>query len=685
MKAFRKIIALMLVVMMVSAFAVTTASAKAVVDKFEVVEFGIFNEAGTAADTLAANKTITVKATLQRVKGENNVAEKATVYAAVYSGKELVDVQGSTKTYTFAGTTQENDLTLTIPAGKTDLTFKAFLWDGSKIMPLAKPSDEAEITGITIGGVAVDNFDTATTTYTVSLPAGTADKPKVAVKATSFIDADVSYNEDNNVATVTVGDAAYTINYTISDETVNITNATLYYGSVNASLANTIDKRYVLKEAPEALRTAADTVGTKDVAGNSTASTETIKKTAGDITYDEYTNLVSIATADSTNPCSFFYNIPDELIGLNYIPILTKAQKAVDNSTLEWKNASGYIFLTFTIDRDTDFYFITSNKIKDISSSDGGAYTTPASFTVTKDLKFFRAYYNESYSQAWNSDYGSLSKYTLSGCSPASEYYKTTLSVPEGKETATFTIKTTKTANFAPPYMYKVHDDGNGDASITDITYTSHLTSGGYTYTETSHKETVGDKEVTFGAVALGDVKSGLDKTKFASKTTTLKEAYGFSSYTELDKYFTGAVSNRYPYWFYTTMPDKFVGMKQILIPYDSYINASTADSIKLTTDKDISVYIGSQLEYCDEGAVNEGEYTFAFVSTDISNSSAANHPNNITLEKLNEEAAKKTFTTPIYRYDIIVPEGEMTATATFKIQTPKNGTYPIIFYETID
>lgn len=684
MKAFRKIIALMLVVMMVSAFAVTTASAKAVVDKFEVVEFGIFNEAGTAADTLAADKTITVKATLQRVKGENNVAEKATVYAAVYSGKELVDVQGSTKTYTFAGTTQENNLTLTIPAGKTDLTFKAFLWDGSKIMPLAKPSNEAEITGITIGGVAVGDFDTATKTYTVVLPAGTADKPKVAVKATSFIDADVSYNEDNNAATVTVGDDAYTINYTISDETVNITNATLYYNNTTTEAANVIDKRYVLKEAPEALRTAADTVGTKDEAGNSTASTETIKKTAGDITYDEYTNLVSIATADS-NPCSFFYNIPDELIGLNYIPILTKAPKSATDSTLDWRNSSGYIFLTFTIDRDTDFYFITSNKIKEISSSDGGTYTTPASFTVTKDLKFFRALYNDSYTKAWNSSYGSLAKYTLSGCSPASEYYKTTLSVPEGKETATFTIKTTKTTNFAPPYMYKVHDNGNGDASITGITYTSHLTSGGYTYTETSHKETVGDKDVTFEAVALGNVKGGLDTTKFATDDTTLKDAYGLSSYTELDKYFTGAVSNRYPYWFYTTMPEKFVGMKQILIPYDGYIGTSTADSIKFTTDKDISVYIGAINGYCDAGAVNEGEYTFAFVSTDISNSSAANHPNNITLTKLKEEAAKKTFTTPIYRYDIIVPEGEMTATATFKIQTPKNGTYPIIFYKTID
>lgn len=678
MKAFRKIIALMLVVMMVSAFAVTTASAKAVVDKFEVVEFGIFNEAGTAADTLAANKTITVKATLQRVKGENNVAEKATVYAAVYSGKELVDVQGSTKTYTFAGTTQENDLTLTIPAGKTDLTFKAFLWDGSKIMPLAKPSDEAEITGITIGGVAVDNFDTATTTYTVSLPAGTADKPKVAVKATSFIDADVSYNEDNNVATVTVDDAVYTINYTISEKTVNFTNVTWKYGG--SGYEHEITKRYVLKEAPEALRTAADTVGTKDEDGNSTASTETIKKTAGDITYEEYANLVSLATAED-NVCSFFYNIPDELIGLNYIPILQKAANTSDPSKIEWANSSTYVYLTFTIDSDTDFYFITANGIKNISSDDGGTYTTPQSFTVTKNFKFFRALYNSSYTLGWNDTKNSIGKFALDDCTPASAYFKTTLRVPEGKETATFTIKTTKTANFAPPYMYKVHDDGNGDASITDITYISHLTSGGYTYTETSHNKFVGDKEVTFGAVALGDVKSGLDKTKFASDATTLKEAYGFSSYTELDKYFTVAVSNRYPYWFYTVMPDKFVGMKQILIPYDSYINTSTADSIKLTTDKDISVYIGSLLKYCDEGAVNEGEYTFAFVSTDTN--ATETHPDKITLKKLNE--IEKTFTTPIYRYDIIVPEGEMTATATFKIQTPKTGTYPIIFYETID
>lgn len=110
MKAFRKIIAIMLVVMMVSAVAVTTASAKAVVDKFEVIEFGIFNEAGTSPDTIAANKTVTVKATLQRVQGANSVDVKATVYAAVYLEAELVDVQGSTKSYPFAGTTQENDL-----------------------------------------------------------------------------------------------------------------------------------------------------------------------------------------------------------------------------------------------------------------------------------------------------------------------------------------------------------------------------------------------------------------------------------------------------------------------------------------------------------------------------------------------------------------------------------------------
>lgn len=682
MKAFRKIIALMLVVMMVSAFAVTTASAKAVVDKFEVVEFGIFNEAGTAADTLAADKTITVKATLQRVKGENNVAEKATVYAAVYSGKELVDVQGSTKTYTFAGTTQENNLTLTIPAGKTDLTFKAFLWDGSKIMPLAKPSNEAQITGITIGGVAVDDFDTATKTYTVSLPAGTADKPKVAVKATSFIDADVSYNEDKDEATVTVGDAAYTINYTIAEKTVNFTNVTWKYG--DSGYEHEITKRYVLKEAPEALRAAADTVGTKDEAGNSTASTETIKKTAGDITYEEYANLVSLATAED-NVCSFFYNIPDELIGLNYIPILQKTAQATAPSSVTWANGSTYVYLTFTIDCDTDLYFITANGIKVITPTDGGTYTTPESFTVTKNFKFFRALYNQSYTNGWNDTTSSLSTYALDDCEPKASYFKTTLRVPEGQETATFTIKTTKTSNFVPPYMYKVHEDGNSDASITGITYTSHLTSGGYTYTETSHKETVGDKEVTFGAVALGNVKSGLDETKFTNENTKLKEAYSLSSYSDLDKYFTGVVSNRYPYWFYTTMPEKFVGMKQILIPYDGYIGASTADSIKFTTDKDISVYIGAINGYCDAGAVNEGEYTFAFVSTDISNSSAANHPNNITLTKLKEEAAKKTFTTPIYRYDIIVPEGEMTATATFKIQTPKSGTYPIIFYKTID
>ncbi|MBR2476527.1 MAG: hypothetical protein IKB50_00145 [Clostridia bacterium] len=639
MRMTKRIIAVMVAVMMVMAMAVCTVSAAAVVDEYEVIEFGVFNAAGTAPDTIGADKTVTVKATLRRVAGANNIDDSVSVVAAVYSGTELVDVSVSTKDYTFAGPVQDNTVQLTIPADKTNLTFKAFLWDGDMITPLAKASNEAVVEDIVIAGQSVD-FDAATATYNVELPVGTPAEPDVKVVSNGLIDASVAYNDAKTVATVTVGADVYTINYTIATVVGELTN-----------VSYTSETTYAFDGTANALRTQtvrpnldADLFYDEATGGYTKTIYDVYEVTA-------YTGLDQYVTATVSNryPYWFYMSMPEKFVGMTalLVPYTNPDTVYPGNDTI-----------TFTTNKSVRFYVSSDASWVDGNGVLDGTYTFD-------ELRLAD-------SNAHTTDYATMLS-TSQGANYrfSTNMYKYEFILPEGQETMTATVKVKSAGTWDFPHIFYEFIDTPAEEASVNVTNVSYNDAGATVHSGTELK--------------IVDILAEPDPADFYDEATSaysksMRDVHGLpNGLADLANVVTPIVANRYPYWFYIDMPEEFVGMKAILIPYT---NPGTVyagyDSITLTTDKDIRVYVSSTSNHTDAGAVLEGTYAFQYTAPGDSASIVGSYAD------LQTAANGKAFTTPIYSYDIIVPEGQATATATIKVRSAGTWFFPQIFFEEI-
>ena len=632
MRLFKKTAALVMVFMMLvtamSSF--TLASANAVVDKFEVKEFSVLNSTG--GNNLAAGD-VTVNVTLQRVKGDNNTTDVASVIAAVYSNGALVDVAASKKAYPFTGTTQVNEMNLTIPTGTVEPELKVFLWNGDMITPIAKPSDEAKITSIKVGGVEVAGFDAATT-YNVTLPAGTPDEPAVKVVASGLVDADVAYNADKTAATITVGANVYTVNYTINKVVGALTDVS--YTSGSTYVVNESDAQNTLK-----LGTVKPNLVAADFYDEETGDyTKTINNVYGVGTYNGLDNYVT-PVVSNRYPYWFYMDLPEKFVGMNYIAV------PYNNDTVY----AGDDTITFTTNKNVRFYVSSSPSWVDSNGVLDGNYTfncvregdSTATTRSYKDLKTTSTNAN----------------YTF-----PSNVYKYEITIPEGQTSATATIKVRSAGTWDFPHIFYEFIEETADESlplptITNATYTGFAG---------------GTEELKLAGPTAAPTAAQLGDT-----TRTFKDIFGITSDADIVKYFTPTTSNRYPYWFMLDLPQKYVGKQQMLAGYNLGGQAAYTqqDTFTFTTDRNVRVYYSCWPNWVDTGAKDEGTMTVHLVKP------GAGATANTAYDTLAASAVEATY--QMYSYDIIVPEDKSTVTVTLKTRTPKDWAFPAIFYEAIE
>jgi len=684
MRLFKKTAALVMVFMMLvtamSSF--TLASANAVVDKFEVKEFSVLNSTG--GNTLAAGD-VTVNVTLQRVKGDNNTTDVASVIAAVYSNGALVDVAASKKAYPFTGTTQVNEMNLTIPTGTVEPELKVFLWNGDMITPIAKPSDEAKITSIKVGDTALSLVD-GTNAYTVNADMNAPAQPKIKVAANGLVKATVAWS--GNVATVTAGDETYTITYNKAQPTL----VASYSGATDYNGGKTWSERQVLQEASATITGAADDKKLSDIitlslpgygADNMPAQREEFKK------------IENYASRLYSDTWSLFWDVPDALVG--------KTRVVYDYyNGISWNNlnaGNNAYYWTITIDADTRIWYSSRmyGNIAGLTDAQGTAITnwssnsihylgadgviggtddvviTPTITTYGNDFKFI----NEG--RAASGTTNTFATLKESGITTLTEGPETNnvgyhyiftadLTLPEGATTATYIIGGHKDDK-RPAILCYEFINNSAAADLVPPT----ITNATYSVNATGAKEDLVLKGPTASPTAeqLGDT------------SRTIKDIFGMTSFTDIDKYFTPTTSNRYPYWFMLDLPQKYVGKYQMLAGYAAGGQAefSQEDLLTFTTDKNMRVYYSSWPNWVDVGAKDEGEMTVHLVTPGNGEAITKTYDD----LKASAVSGNKAFTYHMYSYDIIVPEGEDTVTVRLKTRTPANWAFPAIFYEAIE
>ena len=228
------------------------------------------------------------------------------------------------------------------------------------------------------------------------------------------------------------------------------------------------------------------------------------------------------------------------------------------------------------------------------------------------------------------------------------------------------TINTTSTGGSEKTYIVNYTKE---PAKLTNVSYTSAST---YVVDESDVQNTL----------KLGTVKPNLVAADFYDEATggytkTINDVYGVGTYTGLADYVTPAVSNRYPYWFCMDLPERFVGMNYLAIPYNNDTVYSGNDTITFTTNKSVRFYVSSNESWKDASGTHVGTYTFSYVG--MGDSTATTTPYTDLVSQ------KKNFENRMYYYDVIVPEGQESATATLKVRSADTWDFPHIFYEFIE
>jgi len=219
---------------------------------------------------------------------------------------------------------------------------------------------------------------------------------------------------------------------------------------------------------------------------------------------------------------------------------------------------------------------------------------------------------------------------------------------------------------------------------IPHITNVSYNSSSSYIEDETSTQTTL----------KFGVIKPNLDESVFYDESTgeyskTINDVYGVEVYTGLENYVNPVVSNRYPYWFYMDIPEKFVGMNYIMVPYnDDTVHASN-DTLTFTTKSDVRFYVSSDENWKDDNAVYAGTYTFNMIkgadATNIIQGTKSSTDTPYTELKNTSSTGDNTVDERMYCYEIKVPDGQESVTCSLKVKTAGTWDFPRIFYEYIN
>lgn len=110
--------------------------------------------------------------------------KKATLVVCVYDDNEMVALETNEAAALNAGKASSLTATITVPESADSLI--AFLWDDTNsLFPYTRSavlqSNNADVTGILLDGVEIDNFDTDKQNYTVSLNPGYMTYPEIVV------------------------------------------------------------------------------------------------------------------------------------------------------------------------------------------------------------------------------------------------------------------------------------------------------------------------------------------------------------------------------------------------------------------------------------------------------------------------------------------------------------------------
>lgn len=676
MKMTKRIIALMIAVMMVTVFAVSTASAAAVVDKFEVKEFSVLNS------ELAAGN-VTVNVTLERIEGGNNDEVEVSVISAIYSGTAMVDVAASTKTYIFNGTIQENKMELNIPQGTVDPQLRVFLWDGNMITPLGKSSDEASVEGIIVGGDEID-FVAGTTEYTVDVGVAAPEVPEITIISDGIIRVDTTWNE--NVATVVAGNETYTITYNKAVEPAPYLRAS-YAGAKDYANSNLVTDTQILRDPSEAIQNALDNQTLSDIVSLNIPSgySDYEGRIAEFKKMEEHANLLYNDT------WSIIWDVPDELIGKTRLVYDYFYGTSWDNYNCNYSLEPWII----TINKDTRIWcssrtYQGANSVKYLGADGvvGGDDDVNVPVTVTDladDFKFlhldrtvtspntFGQYKNETISilnEKLNDD-----RTIVSGGPNEIVISEAVLTVPEGQESATYAVGAFKTvvtykrdaespyisqgANYVVPYpaifCYEFIEDDEEEvvpplATITNATLergasaTSDYSIGSVTVIPTVYYDTGATNDEGEKLYGLGE--AGLSGSTGAATI--------FANYaTRMD-----ADTRNYGHYF----PAEMLGARGALWFSNFTINGELAPELTFTINGDATLYFDTTDEFvAKSGAVRMDDYIGVY-------GGGSSYSAICGVSKT--ESQKNGKGTPfhggrLFKLELKVPEGQTTATFT--------------------
>ncbi|MBQ6999323.1 MAG: hypothetical protein IJN62_06020 [Clostridia bacterium] len=241
-------------------------------------------------------------------------------------------------------------------------------------------------------------------------------------------------------------------------------------------------------------------------------------------------------------------------------------------------------------------------------------------------------------------------------------------------EDGKITITTSSTGGATKAYVINYT---KAEPSLTNLSFWDEYIDA--TYTDSS--ENINSK-LTNGIVKPNLVAEDFYDDATGDYTKTIKDVYDVDVYTGLKDYVNSSYSNKVPYWFYMDLPERFVGMNYIMVPYTNPGTVYSAkDTITFTTNKSVRFYVSANESWKDANGTHVG--TYAFNQLRLGDTTAATTSYKVMKET--SQSANHTFENRMYYYDVIVPAGQESVTATLKVQSAGTWDFPHIFYEFIE
>ncbi|MBR2476530.1 MAG: hypothetical protein IKB50_00160 [Clostridia bacterium] len=307
--------------------------AKVDVKGISVNNLGWYNDAGKEITSFTPGENVTLKADVSRHFDINGSSAKATLYAAFYSGNQLVALSSDTETFATYGSVASYEMKFKIPEDISQCKPVLFFWKDKTLAPVVLSGNSPKVTGVTVGGVNISDFDADVLTYEVELPEYISDTPYVVCYSDTIgVSAKAEYEEDKILLTVNnfADVKTYTINIKRAEKKL-----TVVFDPSTSSEDDiiTLTQEYVMKQPDVRL---ADT-----------------SKTLAQAMGDDAENFGEFASLAYYNRNYIYYdNVPEELVGLKYYP--------TDYSLHRFNS---YNTITVTTQQDVRLYFSSRDSI----------------------------------------------------------------------------------------------------------------------------------------------------------------------------------------------------------------------------------------------------------------------------------------------------------------------------------